>query len=197
MGNPFTLTELKNSDDFCNRTKEIATLKNLALSANNAVILSDRRYGKSSLVKRVQNEISDKVITAYCDISAISNIDTFCEKLSYAILNSIHKRKSLFKKAVGFFFSYKPIVQYDAVTAGYSISLAKAGTISGLELLSETLGALKKTVDSSDIPVNIAFDEFQDITEIKDSAQIEATLRSVLQSIDASFFFIYSKKSIL
>jgi len=197
MGNPFTLTELKNNDDFCNRTKEIKTLKSLALSANNAVILSDRRYGKSSLVKRVQNEISTEAITAYCDISAISSIDTFCEKLSYAILKGIHTRKSLFKKTAGFFFSYKPVVQYEAITAGYSISLTKAGTKNGLELLTETLEALKKTVDSSEMPVNIAFDEFQDITEIKDSAQVEATLRSVLQSVNASFFFIGSKKSIM
>lgn len=197
MRNPFTLTELKNNEDFCNRKKEINLLKNLAMSANNAVILSDRRFGKSSLVKRVQNEIAGKAITVYCDISAVSGIDNFCEKLSYSILESIRNRESLFKKAATFFFAYKPVLQYDAVTAGYSLSLLKTGNKKGLELLTETLGALKKTVENSELPVNIAFDEFQDITDIKDAEQAEAILRSVLQSVSASFFFIGSKKSIM
>jgi len=64
--NPFTLKEVPSGSAFCNRRKEIEDLIPFASARQNVLLYSPRRYGKTSLVKKVQGHLeSDGAITAY------------------------------------------------------------------------------------------------------------------------------------
>ena len=51
--NPFYLKEMPVDAPFCDREKELADLISYATSNSNVVLFSPRRYGKTSLTKRV------------------------------------------------------------------------------------------------------------------------------------------------
>ena len=50
LENPFIIGKIVLGDNFCNREKEIAQLCHIARSKQHMVIISPRRYGKTSLV---------------------------------------------------------------------------------------------------------------------------------------------------
>ena len=54
MANPFKFRELGPDAPFCNRLEEKQKLVSYAESETNAVIFSPRRFGKTSLVRRVR-----------------------------------------------------------------------------------------------------------------------------------------------
>ena len=54
MSNPFTLGIIPENFPFCNRTSELRDLYAHADNKANVVLFSPRRYGKTSLVKRLQ-----------------------------------------------------------------------------------------------------------------------------------------------
>ncbi len=62
--NPFCYTVLPLDAPLCGRDEELATLCTHARSNTNVVLYSPRRYGKTSLIKRVQEVLSrEKFIT--------------------------------------------------------------------------------------------------------------------------------------
>ncbi|HOD72443.1 MAG TPA: hypothetical protein PKO27_15560 [Deltaproteobacteria bacterium] len=60
MRNPFCATELPVTAPFCDREKESEELESHAVNRANVVLYSPRRYGKTSLVKRVQARLAGK-----------------------------------------------------------------------------------------------------------------------------------------
>ena len=58
MGNPFYLQELPDDAPFCDRETELRELISYAQAKANLVIYSPRRFGKTSLVRRVQKALA-------------------------------------------------------------------------------------------------------------------------------------------
>jgi uncharacterized protein len=56
--NPFILSLIPPDAPFCNRIEELEQLTSYAMDGNNVVLLSARRFGKTSLVKRVQANLA-------------------------------------------------------------------------------------------------------------------------------------------
>lgn len=53
MRNPFRFGSVVEEPYFTNRVDEIRNVKSILNSANNLVIISPRRYGKTSLINKV------------------------------------------------------------------------------------------------------------------------------------------------
>lgn len=66
-----------------------------------------------------------------------------------------------------------------------------------LELLERILGEVGKFAATSGYRVNIVLDEFQEITRLKESAQVEGLIRGTIQGQKASYFFLGSRRGIL
>lgn len=62
MPNPFTMRVIPPDAPFCNRTEELKDLSRHAVNQASVVLFSPRRYGKTSLVKKVQHEIEEKAV---------------------------------------------------------------------------------------------------------------------------------------
>ncbi|MGB9080920.1 MAG: hypothetical protein WCD00_06435, partial [Desulfuromonadaceae bacterium] len=92
MPNPFYIKQLPLDAPFCNRKKEIAELCRLAESKNDVVIHSPRRFGKTSLVRRVQKELADRGgLTIYADFFGVGSIDDVAARMTEAVFRVTHK----------------------------------------------------------------------------------------------------------
>ncbi len=112
MNNPFTPGVIHPEAPFCNRRKELKELKSYASSSANVVLYSPRRYGKTSLVKRVQSKLfSKKVITVYVDLFGVTTIDEVAKRTARSIYLVTQKSKPLFKKVTTLLKTFRPVLK--------------------------------------------------------------------------------------
>ncbi len=197
--NPFTIG-IAQGIDFCNREEEKASLTNYARNANNVVLFSPRRYGKSSLVTRVLNDLKkEKYITIYVDLFAVSSEQEFVSKFSTAIIKSLGNRissKSLLDKAKSFFSRITPVIEIkqDKVAISTKFDYGQKVEL----LLDDVMESLHKYVKDNKVKACIVFDEFQEITELKEAKKIEGILRSHIQfHKEIAYFYVGSRRRIL
>lgn len=198
--NPFYFRKIPVDAPFCDRVKELAELKSHAKNRANVVLISPRRFGKTSLVQRAQAELGKEgLFTVYIDLYGVTSIDDVASRIASNLYTAVHTNKSLFKKAMGYFSSIRPKMTMDItnpknLTFGVDVARGK----SGKELLEETLTGFGHFIQDNKTICNIAIDEFQEITELSDSKFIEGTMRAHIQNhSNASYFFVGSRRSIL
>jgi hypothetical protein len=197
LSNPFTLKEIHGSQAFCDREKEQQDLIRFSEAKTNTLLYSPRRYGKTSLIKRVQATLSaGGAITAYCDLFGVSSIDEIAGKIARALFSVTRKNEGIFDKAIRLLTSFRPVLSPSA-DGGVSLSVQPAYSTGGVEILDQTLEALAKFVNSMDSLVHVVFDEFQEIVEVEDSLKIEASLRHHSQQTQCAFVFVGSRRRIL
>lgn len=196
MPNPFTLKVISHDAPFCNRQKELKDLARHAVNKSNVVIFSPRRYGKTSLVKRVQHKLQkDSVLAIYVDLFGLSSTDDIAGRIARSIYKTLHGQKTVFEKAVKTFKSFRPV--FRPTDTGVSISIEVIPqNISGIDLLEKTMEDLGNFISQSKASINVVLDEFQEIVELKDP-KIEGILRKHIQEHQASYFFVGSRRRIL
>jgi uncharacterized protein len=198
MGNPFYLQEIPVEAPFCNRLKELKELESYAVAGANVVLFSPRRYGKTSLVKRIQKVLADKgFITIFADFFGVASVDDVAARLAKAIFAVTHSQEPLWKKALRTVRSFRPVLKPD-LEGELSLSVEPSSVErSGLRLLEETMDSLGDFISTAQTPVHVALDEFQEIVILKEALQIEGAMRSRIQQQKTSYFFIGSRRRVL
>ena len=196
--NPFQFRELPVDGPFCNRQKEFSNLVAYAQAGAAVVVYSPRRYGKTSLIRRVQAELAKQgALTVFCDFFGVTTADDVAHRLAKSVFELTRSQEPLFAKAMRLFGGFRPVLKPDE-TGAFSLTVETVGRkVDPMERLDETLAALEKFTAGHDTPVNIALDEFQEITEVGAAVQIEGLLRQYVQKLRCSFFFIGSRRRIL
>ena len=195
--NPFTLKEIPEGSAFCDRQKELKDLIGFGSAGENVLLYSPRRYGKTSLVRKVQGHLeSDGAITAYCDLFGISSVEDIAGRIARSIYTITRKDESLFQKAIRFLTSFRPVLS-PSPDGGVSVSVQPAYRSESWELLDNTLESLEKFVQDVPNLVHVVLDEFQEITEIQDSLRVEGRLRNYIQRMKCGFVFVGSRRRIL
>ncbi len=198
MGNPFYLQEIPVEAPLCDRENELKELQSYAEAGANVVIFSPRRFGKTSLVKRVQSRLAENGgVVIFADFFGVGSVEDVAARLAKAVYGFTQGKSSLWKTALRTLLSFRPVLKPDP-SGGISLSVepASAGR-GGLELLEETISALYDFIENAKRPVHIALDEFQEIVTLKEALQIEAVLRTHIQRQKASYFFIGSRRRVL
>jgi hypothetical protein len=198
MGNPFYLQEVPVDAPFCNRVKELKELQSYAEARANVVLFSPRRYGKTSLVKRVQKKLADKgIVTIFADFFGVASVDDVAARLAKAVFVVTHSREPLWKKALRTIRSFRPVLKPD-LEGGISLSVepSSIGRV-GLSLLEETMDSLGAFISATNTSAHIALDEFQEIIILREALQVEAAMRTRIQQQRASYFFIGSRRRVL
>ena len=197
MANPFTLKVVPPGRAFCNRVREMGDLLSYAENNVNVVLFSPRRYGKTSLVKKVQTELENKgYLTVYVDFFGLVSTDDIATRVAGSVYGVLHPRRSLWKKALAAFKTLRPVIR-QTEDGGIVISIEPVSSgISGIELLDKTMEELGRFIRETPGGLHLVFDEFQEITELKDS-RIEGVLRKHIQEQQASYFFVGSRRRIL
>src|SRR3954453_15611213 len=88
--NPFRVGGLALDEAFTDREDEIAELERDAVNGQDVVIFAPRRYGKSSLVWRVAQElVAKKVLVAQVDLMTAPTKERLAAKLAQTIYEDV------------------------------------------------------------------------------------------------------------
>ena len=197
LANPFYYGNEVHNDDFCNRINELEELKQDIHSGLNILLYAPRRFGKTSLLKKLKNELNkdSDIIVVYFDIFSVSSVDEFIQKyfnlLAKSFESSTEKIINLFQSIL----NLRPAITMNISQnseLNYGLSLNKQEKLNDLE---EVLNLPYKYAKKFNKKVVVIFDEFQEIEQL----EIEKKLRCVMQthSREVSYLFSGSKKSIL
>ena len=192
MKNPFIFGSLVFEENFCNRKKEIEELKKDINNGQNILIYAPRRFGKTSLIFKVKEELKDfKFI--YIDLMTITSIEEFINiyfnEIAKSLETPLEKTIKFFKEFLNFRPNIKATINdMSKITFGLDFSKREAPNV-----LEEVLNLPLKYAQKNNIC--IVFDEFQEIENL----EIENKLRSIIQnhSNKVSYIFLGSKKSII
>ena len=199
MPNPFLIETIPPDSPFCDRQEEIERMRSCAESGTNLVLFSPRRYGKTSLAIRVQAMLAKEgYVTVYCQLFGVDSVHDAASRMGRSILGAVHARESFLKKGKRFlkyFASFRPV--FKPSEDGISVSVEPASDENPIELLERVLEELGEFAAGSGYRVNFVLDEFQEITRLKESAQIEGIMRGKIQGQKVSYFFLGSRRGIL
>ena len=200
MANPFTLRIIPHDLPFCNRANELKELYSHANNKANIVLFSPRRYGKTSLIRRLQANLSGSgFFTVYVDFFMATSENEIARRISQSIYSVLHARESLLNKGVRFlktFKTFRPVFK-PSPESGFSFSVEPVSSaIPGIDLIDNVMEELGVFILRESLNVHIVFDEFQEISELKNSP-IEGVLRKHVQEHQASYFFVGSRRRVL
>lgn len=199
MKNPFKYGETVAGEYFTNRKKEISDLTQYILAGQNVFMYSKRRLGKTSLVKTVLQELSQKkeVIAIYVDIQQATSLAQFLEIYSQAISKALITRKERMEKIASFFsriipaFELEPDGKWKVL---FDFSKTKASINRGLEEVYELPQRIAQEYKKR---VVVVFDEFQEISRLN-GEEFEKRLRSFIQHHqEVCYIFTGSKTHII
>jgi AAA+ ATPase superfamily predicted ATPase len=197
MKNPFVYGKEVTRENFCNRIREIEELTRDIENSQNVLIFSQRRFGKTSLIKRIYEELdSEDLIKVYVDLYPVLSEEDFV-KIYYNAISKVVTRGLTEKvKDLGSIFKLlRPsfsIDQNGQVTFRVEISKNEVPP-----LLEDVLEGLNRYVEREKKQAVVCFDEFQQVTQLK-TDQLEKYMRSIFQFHDkVSYIFMGSKKHLI
>ena len=181
--NPFRYGALALDEAFTNRETEIRELTRDILNGQDVVVLAPRRYGKTSLVWRViQEVVKKKVLVAQVNLMTTPTKERLAEKLADTIHENIASALFRARERLRIFadLRIRPIVTIDPDTGAPSFSFDAGhprqdvdATIERLLELPGQLAAERKR------KVALVFDEFQEVVSI--DPDLPKLMRSVFQ----------------
>jgi len=193
--NPFKYGKAVVGDDFIDREDELKELTSDLLSGQSVIIYSHRRLGKSSLIlesfRRMERE---DVITIYIDMYGVSSLNALIEMMiRNSVSQSYNKIEKVGKVAGEFLKGLRPKFYLEEGQIGVEVYREETNQ----KTLEEALNFPQKVAEKKDQRVIMAFDEFQEITNL-DGVDIEKTMRSVFQMHDrVSYLFVGSETHLL
>ena len=137
------------------------------------------------------------MLALYADFFGVTSIDDVAGRIAKCVYAFIRGNEPMMKKAVRLLTTFRPVLK-PAEDDSFTVSIELTGqNLQGIELLDKTLDDLGLFMEQiGPEKVHIVFDEFQEITELRDKS-IEGTLRSHIQFHRSSYFFVGSRRHIL
>jgi len=200
METPFIFGKLASGDDFTNRTVEIIRLKNNFLSGINTIMISPRRWGKSSLVEKAACEIAaeDKNIKIISiDLFNVRSEEDFFRNLAEQVIRgTTTKLQEIISFTKEFFKQWIPRISFSPdhvqeFSLGLNWSEVKRQP-------DEILDLPQQIAKSKGWKIIVCIDEFQNIGFYHDAVGFQKQLRSHWQQQqDVSYCLFGSKRSML
>ncbi|CAN5502446.1 ATP-binding protein [soil metagenome] len=169
--NPFRFGALALDEAFADREEEVRELKADALNGQDVVIFAPRRYGKSSLVWAVMQElIAADVVVAYVNLMTTPTKEKLAEKLAATILEHVASPLAQAReKALAPFRGLRinPTITVDPEDATMSFSFAAGREPADIDATLERLLQLPAELGADqNRKVALIFDEFQEVVEV-------------------------------
>ena len=199
FSNPFKFGKEVAGKFFYDREEVFGSLyRKLAGGSSNVVMYAPRRYGKTSLVKKVLERFSEEgVPTVYFDLNKVDSLEHFCDEYASALYAVAGKGGAVLDAIGKYMFHLHPTVGV-GWNAAVSIRLDYGPKMTATSL-SEVLDLAERI--SSDVvgkPLVVAFDEFQEIGRLSKALALEGIFRSCIQSHqNVRYLFLGSKTHML
>lgn len=186
--NPFKFGTIVEGKYFTDRVNVITEIKGIVDSANHLVLISPRRFGKSSLIAKTLKELS----RPYVCVNFQSVTST--AELSGKILREIFKIRP-FERLKRELLSFRiiPTITFNALNDSVEVSFSPKSDSS--VVLEDVFLFADKIFDKKERLIMV-FDEFQDVLEIE--AGLDKKLRSIMQTLNnVCFVFLGSQESMM
>jgi uncharacterized protein len=198
--NPFRFGALALDDAFTDRETEIAELRSDILNGQDVVVFAPRRYGKSSLVWRVAQDLAaNGVLVAQVNLMTAPTKEKLAEKLAGTIHDDLASTLFRARERLRVFQGLRitPVVTVDPDTGrlGFSFSAGRQpqDVDATLERLLELPGEL---AGERGRRVALVLDEFQEIVDI--DPNLPKLMRSVFeQQPEVAHVYLGSKRHML
>lgn len=171
MKNPFKFGTLVDGEFFTDRVTELESIQRMLDSENHLVLISPRRFGKSSLVAKAVKASGRPSISL--NMQNMLSIEDFASKILRELfrLYPIERIRHLMTH-----FRIAPTVSTNPITNGIDVSFQPV--INGIVLLEDAMALLEK-VSTENKKLIVVFDEFQEIMNIRKG--LDKQLRSIMQ----------------
>jgi uncharacterized protein len=199
--NPFRYGALALDEAFTNREKEVAELVADAKNGQDVVIVAPRRFGKSSLVWRVQQDlVADGVLVAHVNVMTTPTKEKLAEKLAKTIHEDVASvLDRAWEKTTAVFRGLRitPKMTLDPTTGslgfGFDAGERPEDVDATLERLLQLPGELGADRERQ---VALIFDEFQEIVDI--DPNLPKLMRSVFQEQpEVAHLYLGSKRHMM
>ena len=172
MANPFKFGSIATGEFFTDRKTEAKEIRSVLASENHLILISPRRFGKTSLVQTIIE--SEKRPVIQLDLQLITDVNDFAEQLMKRVLK-IKKLESLKQLIAN--FRVIPTVQLDPITNNMEVSFVPMLKETAAPLL-DVLDLINKLGEKGRKPI-VVFDEFQEAANL--DANLLKQMRSVMQ----------------
>lgn len=195
---PFIFGVATSGDNFTDRKKETERLSLNFRNGVNTILISPRRWGKTSLVQKVCSLTqSDKLKIVYLDIFSCRSDKEFYDAFASAVLKQTSSKLEEWLENVKLFLSrIRPKISMgtDPMTE-FSISFEMNPQSNDID---EILQLPEKIAQKKGCKIVVCIDEFQQIAEFQDSRIFQKRLRSIWQlQKSVSYCLFGSKKHLM
>ena len=198
MNKPFIYGAAVGGENFTDRVQETRRLRMDFENGLNAILISPRRMGKTSLVQKVRNEMTDeKIKVIYMDIYDCRSEYDFLERFaSILIKQTAGKVEMLAGTVMEFLARVVPKVSFSPEpNSEFSLSL---GITPETHTPDEILNLPERIAEKRGVHIIVCIDEFQQVGEFPDSLNVQKRMRGAWQHHkNASYCMFGSKKHLM
>lgn len=192
--NPFVFGKAVEGSYFTDRAKDAEHLEANLTHGINTILISPRRWGKTSLVKKViANVTRPDMKIVYVDVFSCKSEYDFYRQFAMAIIQQTSSRIEEWMTTAKNFLSKiitKVSFSPDSIQE-YSLSFEFPGKE---ESETDILQLPERIAQSKNIRIAICIDEFQQVAEFQDSITFQKKLRSVWQHQQNVSYCLFGSK---
>lgn len=186
--NPFKFGSVVDEPYFTNRINELQQIKNLLESQNHLILISPRRYGKTSLMLKVVKTLERPYI--FLDLQLVTDVADFASQLLKRIyrIYPFERLKQLVK-------SFRFIPTFNINPLNNEVEIGFQPVSSALPILEDVFNLIEKLGNDDKRPI-LVLDEFQDINRIGNG--LDRQLRAIIQHHkNINYAFLGSMESMM
>jgi uncharacterized protein len=194
-GSPFQIGKTVSGGTFVDRDRERERLRGNCRSGINTILISPRRWGKSSLIRQVAMDMAKEKNTrfAWIDLFHIRTEEEFLERMSEAVFKAVSTTMEERTKDV------REFIRGVVPQIGFGIDPQSEFTLKftwpeGKRDLKELLDLPEKLAKKKKIRLVMCLDEFQNIAHLPDPLGFQRILRASWQHHKNVCHVIYGSK---
>ncbi len=188
MMNPFKFGTIVESSFFTDRRIELQHIKSVLNSENHLILISPRRFGKTSLVVKALQESERKHIML--NLQSVVSVEDFASRLLKEVFKiyKFEKLKYMIKN-----FRVVPTLSINPMTDGVDVAIQP---MVDSRVMIEDVFSLLQLLATEDDRLIVVFDEFQEIKSI--DKNLDRLLRSIIQlHKNINYLFLGSQESMM
>ncbi|MGI8413264.1 MAG: AAA family ATPase [Solirubrobacteraceae bacterium] len=174
--NPFRYSEPVPVEDLINRDGEAQELLRRAIEGNNSRLVAPRRFGKTSLLRRVIHDADlEGWATVYVDFFGVLTLADIAQRIESAYADQLHGRLG------SWFAGARRLLRPTLRAGGGPLPVGAEITLDAQAEppLLDRLALPRRLHERHGTRTLVVFDEFQDVLSAKD--QVDAAIRSEIQ----------------
>jgi hypothetical protein len=196
MKRPFVYGELAEKGNFVDRVEDRKQLKSFLANGINVMLISPRRWGKSSLVRQAMSELTvedQHVRVCYVDAFSVNSATEFLNAFASAVIegtsSTLEKRFEDIKRFINVITPSFTVT--DEAMHSFSLDLK----VRSLEQSAQEILRLPETIaQAKQMHVIVCIDEFQQLATLPDWKSLEGKMRSEWQLQHNTTYCFYGSK---